>query len=148
MPTTRGSDTNSSQCSPRYHQFSPTRHLCQRSQGQLQEITLRILLFQVLQVLERESPLTCRWRLFLEECHIYHRCGRSPSVLHRCSDRAARLHSDIQHYKRTPPLLTSDSPHTGKTHCRPGIYTDPPSLLKNVTETQGGRPETTFPLTV
>lgn len=27
MPTTSGSDTYSSQCSPRYHQFSPTRHL-------------------------------------------------------------------------------------------------------------------------
>lgn len=27
MPITKGSDTNSSQCSPRYHQFSPTRHL-------------------------------------------------------------------------------------------------------------------------
>lgn len=33
MPTTRGSETNSSQCSPRYHQFSPTRHLRQRLQG-------------------------------------------------------------------------------------------------------------------
>lgn len=29
MPTTNGSDTYSSQCSPRYHQFSPTRHLKQ-----------------------------------------------------------------------------------------------------------------------
>lgn len=27
MLTTRGSETYSSQCSPRYHQFSPTRHL-------------------------------------------------------------------------------------------------------------------------
>lgn len=27
MPTTSGSDTYSSQCSPLYHQFSPTRHL-------------------------------------------------------------------------------------------------------------------------
>lgn len=27
IPTTSGSDTYSSQCSPRYHQFSPTRHL-------------------------------------------------------------------------------------------------------------------------
>lgn len=27
IPTTRGSETYSSQCSPRYHQFSPTRHL-------------------------------------------------------------------------------------------------------------------------
>lgn len=27
MPMTKGSDTSSSQCSPRYHQFSPTRHL-------------------------------------------------------------------------------------------------------------------------
>lgn len=26
-PITKGSDTSSSQCSPRYHQFSPTRHL-------------------------------------------------------------------------------------------------------------------------
>lgn len=34
MPTTSGSETYSSQCSPRYHQFSPTRHLRQRSQVQ------------------------------------------------------------------------------------------------------------------
>lgn len=27
MPMTKGSDTNSSQCWPRYHQFEPTRHL-------------------------------------------------------------------------------------------------------------------------
>lgn len=31
IPTTRGSETYSSQCSPRYHQFSPTRHLQPRS---------------------------------------------------------------------------------------------------------------------
>lgn len=31
IPTTRGSETYSSQCFPRYHQFSPTRHLQPRS---------------------------------------------------------------------------------------------------------------------
>lgn len=30
MPTTSGSDTYSSQCSPLYHQFSPTRHLLRK----------------------------------------------------------------------------------------------------------------------
>lgn len=34
MPTTSGSETYSSQCSPRYHQFSPTRHLQPTSQVQ------------------------------------------------------------------------------------------------------------------
>lgn len=35
MPTTSGSDTYSSQCSPRYHQFSPTRHLASVEEAQL-----------------------------------------------------------------------------------------------------------------
>lgn len=35
IPTTSGSDTYSSQCSPLYHQFSPTRHLPQRTTGKL-----------------------------------------------------------------------------------------------------------------
>lgn len=39
MPTTSGSETYSSQCSPRYHQFSPTRHLQQRSEVQLHRYT-------------------------------------------------------------------------------------------------------------
>lgn len=35
IPTTSGSDTYSSQCSPLYHQFSPTRHLQQGNTGKL-----------------------------------------------------------------------------------------------------------------
>lgn len=48
IPTTRGSETYSSQCSPRYHQFSPTRHLQPRSHTNIHKRVQGLLLFRKL----------------------------------------------------------------------------------------------------
>lgn len=85
IPTTSGSDTYSSQCSPRYHQFSPTRHLKQVTRGLVNFIFGRTVPLRVV-----FTAHTCRWLPCQVWCHISHHSGRSLAVCHRYSDMAGR----------------------------------------------------------
>lgn len=142
MPTTRGSDTYSSQCSPRYHQFSPTRHL-EPHRTELEPYASQTHTYThtqpyselIMSVSLTKLPPTCRWLPCRGWYHTSHRWDRSPPAGHRYSGTAVRPHWSNPRHTHTPPPRTSGSPCTLNTHYTLGTCRGLPGCLATTNKT-------------
>lgn len=148
IPTTSSSDTYSSQCSPLYHQFSPTRHLqhINTHSVEILEIPNKNTLISLITGSHKKDLShnhifqwskyvqytntqhgntlihTCRWLLDPEQCHTCHDYGKNAAEFHICSGRASHQRWRTPGYTHTLSHWTSGSLYTPQTHYMPHTW--------------------------